>query len=526
MDTCDQSLQPGTDFRGIDGVDDDFARRNRLGGVEPPVWAPRPPPALAGTPRDALPDAAFADMAVGQVNRVLRESTVTNRLAFRAAGPTIWPPLFRRPAHGVVPIIEDPRFDGVDSFSAPEAEGDMRLFRNVIEQWALVTDGIAFRPRAWFPGDPAAPYPMIRKWSDEVAFVATNAHLRYWMPAAVPNFEHTFIGHYVGLRVAWGLSPTNTPALVREIFTNFYGEASESMRLYWHFVDQAWLIDPDASGGAYVHVRRWPRGSRDFGSFLIERASAEARTPEVKYRVEMARRNWMLFDAFMRMREGLAEGRWAGLDDDSEAYLSQVRELARRSREALAFGGDPESWYEREFDRRYRATFTAAALLARDYRFLTPRPIRIWKARFDGRNESGTDGWAGPDVPDGDWVETDTCMDTWGTLGHGGDLGVMWYRTRVVLPALPPKPDSARFWIGATDGTTRLFINGTPCPALLRDGRTAPEHAGFSQPATFDVSKALVAGTNVVAVRCERTDLNELGTGGILGAPCALYVAP
>ena len=43
------------------------------------------------------------------------------------------------------------------------------------------------------------------------------------------------------------------------------------------------------------------------------------------------------------------------------------------------------------------------------------------------------------------------------------------------------------------------------------------EFSGFGKPAQFDVTAAVKAGANRIAIVCERNWLNELGTGGLMG---------
>jgi hypothetical protein len=386
----------------------------------------------------------------------------------------------------------------------------------------LPADPAPGRRLAAFPGDPAAPYPLLGAWSDAIAGLRSNDAFHAWYPAAALNLEHTFPGHALALRLAWdgALDPV---AEVRDLFERFYGAAAQAMRLYWYYVDQIWDLEPDASDGGYAHLRRWPAGALEFGKLMLARAAREADTRPAAQRVEMASWNYALFSDFLTLRRRLADGDWDGLEHAAETYLARLRNCAARYRPAPVFGGHPDSTYEREFNRRYRATFTAASRLARDHAPLTPEPIRTWRWRFEPSNENPNDAWGAADVADAAWPATDTCLDTWATLGHGDDLGVMWYRARVVLDAPPTNAPPARLWIGATDGAVRVFVNGRPCPALLRGNRTAPEHTGFSQPARFAIEDAVRPGTNIVAVRCERTTVNARGASGILGAPAACY---
>ena len=78
-------------------------------------------------------------------------------------------------------------------------------------------------------------------------------------------------------------------------------------------------------------------------------------------------------------------------------------------------------------------------------------------------------------------------------------------------------------WLGATDGSAKVFVNGRHVPYVSADGKRADEAGGFIQPASFDVTGMIRAGdVNQLTVFCERRDLNELGTGGLMG-PVVVY---
>jgi hypothetical protein len=42
------------------------------------------------------------------------------------------------------------------------------------------------------------------------------------------------------------------------------------------------------------------------------------------------------------------------------------------------------------------------------------------------------------------------------------------------------------------------------------------------QPASWNITEAVKTGENQITILCERRDINEIGTGGIMG-PVAIY---
>ena len=98
----------------------------------------------------------------------------------------------------------------------------------------------------------------------------------------------------------------------------------------------------------------------------------------------------------------------------------------------------------------------------------------------------------------------------------------MWYRTDVNIPVTPPGR-RVYLWLGATDGTAKVFVNGKAIPWTDEKGDKKEQFEGYCRPASFDITDAVrPQAPNGIAILCTRTFLNELGTGGLL-APLVIY---
>ena len=113
-----------------------------------------------------------------------------------------------------------------------------------------------------------------------------------------------------------------------------------------------------------------------------------------------------------------------------------------------------------------------------------------------------------------------------------GRSGRMVYRAAQRLDALPAGK-RIYLWIGATDGSAKLFVNGKHVPFIVPEnagpyfrrnkaGDVVDAFVGYCRPAQFDITDIVKAGENQFTVLCERTILNELGTGGLMG-PVIIY---
>lgn len=164
------------------------------------------------------------------------------------------------------------------------------------------------------------------------------------------------------------------------------------------------------------------------------------------------------------------------------------------------------------------------------------KPMLEWKWKHNPGPESESLPWAAPGFDDSAWPLTHIVRDAWSDLGHhfsltdaaSGRSGRMAYRAAQKLPALPA--DKKVFlWIGATDGSAKLFVNGRHVPYILptktrthEKGDSVDAFSGYCRSAQFEITGLLSNGVNHFTILCDRTHLNELGTGGLMG-PIVLF---
>jgi hypothetical protein len=90
------------------------------------------------------------------------------------------------------------------------------------------------------------------------------------------------------------------------------------------------------------------------------------------------------------------------------------------------------------------------------------------------------------------------------------------------VPAVPAGK-KVYLWISSTDGTAKVFINGQHIPYVNAKGEKSDAFSGYCQAASFEVTAAInPGGANQITIIGGHPDLNELGTGGLIG-PVYLY---
>ncbi|MGE0608739.1 MAG: DUF4838 domain-containing protein [Pirellulales bacterium] len=362
----------------------------------------------------------------------------------------------------------------------------------------------------------AAPFPMIKKWSVDIPVVMQNG-CKFWQPETMPNFETSMHGLWLGLRMAW--DPTQKPAdIIDEINTKFYGHAGPQMAAYWDHIDRIWTDVPEYSGSGFYYMQRWTPEALATARRLMNEGLSAAQTAEEKFRVGLANESLLQQELFMKMRRDLAEGRYEHLAQEAAQWQDKHVELGETYKAQSCFsnaGWTPLTVAGLYFKAFYRATYEDAARVAANYKVVTP-PMRSWKIKDDQEKQGEAAGFAKIDFDDASWKQADPCTDSWSALGYHDYFGSMWYRTQVKLPAAPAGKKSY-LWIGSTDGSVKVFVNGQHIPYVNEKGESSPDFNGYCQPISLDITSALRPdGNNQISLFCTRTFFNELGTGGLL----------
>ena len=432
------------------------------------------------------------------------------------------PPVREKVHPNLVPQIAPITYARYHPISDESVPGNKDL-RALIEGWGKKAKQTSIYYYGFNLAETSAPMPMIARWSHDVPFALTN-NCRFWQPETQPNFETNMHGLYLSCRLAW--NPSLKPAeIIDDLHAKFYGNAAKEMAAYWHFIDDAWTKVPEYSGCGFGYLRRFTPERMREARRLIDLASQACKTPEEKQRERLAETSFALFERFIGLRRDLAEGNWTGLADGGEAWMKQVAKLGAEFESQYTFTrsrSKPNTLSASYFNAFYQRTYVAASKLANDQDLeRLALPIRRFRWAIDPDEKGEANGWMKADFKDAGWKTTDVCLETWSTLRQHDYFGSMWYRTEVMLPKVGPGK-SILLWVGATDGTAKVFINGKHVPWTSDKEDHADEFRGYCKAATWDVTRHVNPGAvNRIAILSKRTSFNELGTGGLL-APVTL----
>ncbi len=341
----------------------------------------------------------------------------------------------------------------------------------------------------------SCPFPMMTKWSRDLPILYAN-NVNLWTPETMPNFESTLPGMYLGVRMSW-YTKAAPKSILDEFFTRFYGSVEAPMREYWETIDEAWANVPEHAGCRFGHAVRFTPAVMKAAREALDQALAGSQTVMEYRRVKFANDSFREFELYMKIHNDLVSGRWRNLEKDTARWRGTWDSLRDEYKEQYAFS---------PYGNTYFGYYTAALVkdatrISQKCKILT-RPIRKWGYQVDKDKKGQGLGWSKPDFDDKEWKTTDPCVETWSALGLFDYFGTVWYRTKVKLPKLT-EGKRAFVWLGGTDGSTRLFVNGMHIPYVNAKGETVEQHGGFSPCilATHGLRKCLM----IRLALCHRT---------------------
>lgn len=586
----DRTIAPSTRYRGLWYADEDFKRRNRLGGQqlaaghaletyvtaeqrsEHPEWrasingkphrsrlewhlpqvadaiaqgvvraldrrhsnsaslSPGDGIELSTSPGDTTLDSGDMVTALGLPSATDRFLVLANRVAERVAerhpdvllgalaySRTFLPPRREAVHPHITPVIA-PILTCRAHPLTDEACPTARALRKAIEGWSERTPRLGYYAYLYNLSETSAPNPLIRRLSAEIPYLLWHKVV-FWQPETMPNFDTSLPGLWLSIRLPWD-SRLEPAAVLDDLYRGFYGAAAAPAQAYWEYMDSLWVDTPEHVGGWRSYMRRFTRDRMARARVLMDAALGAANTIAQHARLQLADEALRLFERFMGMQQDLWAGRLAGLKTSAARWKALVAGLAVLRESEFAFTGarwtGTETVSGRYFAQSIQPTLDDASRIAR-YRMLTKPPIRKLRIRFDVND---WDPCEAPGLDDSGWRETDIATESWATLDRGEYFGGACYRTRV---ALKPERDgeSSYLWLGRYDGTVRVLADGrelVPVDADRKRLRT-PKAKG---PQSFVLPPVKSAQTVVIAVRVRRSDLEELGGGG-LEAPVIVY---
>ncbi|MFA5042376.1 MAG: DUF4838 domain-containing protein [Kiritimatiellia bacterium] len=425
------------------------------------------------------------------------------------------PPAKQKVHPNVIPVIAPIDFNRHHPMTWTNHPNDAWLL-NMVEGWGKASPRIGYYAYGMNLAELSAPCPFITKWGTDIPIILSN-HCAFWMPETMNGWESMMPGFYLSTRLSF--NPSEKPeAILNEMWTRFYGAAAAPMGRYWTGMDRAWIDGKEYAGSGFGYLRIFTPEVMKAARADMDEALSKCRTIAEYKRVKLVDESLTLFELFMKMRRDWAAGRLAYLAYNMDDWRGSVRYLRARYKEQFVLGGLTLDYVNDQYGHAY----DEASRVARELTPLAPAMLK-WKFCHDKEKSAEALGWTKPEYDDAAWKTTHVVEETWSTIGHHNTMGWMAYRTKAQLAAVPAGK-KAFLWIGSTDASAKLFVNGQHVKYVVPEktywnakGDVIDASRGYCQPSMFDITAFLKPGANQITILCERNWLNEVGTGGLMG---------
>jgi hypothetical protein len=376
----------------------------------------------------------------------------------------------------------------------------------------------------------SAPNPFITKWGTDIP-VLLDSHLTEWSPETMAGWESMLPGYVLASRMTF-FGNEKADDILQDLWTRFYGPAAEPMGRYWRRIDQAWTGANEYAGAHWGYLRMFtPEVLAGARADINEALKMAGKPGSLEYRrVKLIDESLGLFEQYMKMRRDWATANLKNLGADYATWISGLSNMVAHYKNPA-----DDTYVQGRFgtfiypDGAIAGPYRAASRMEAEFARVGA-PLLEWKWKHNPGPEAASLPWTAPGFSDTNWLTTQVARDTWSSLGHHNTMteasanrsGRMAYRASQKLDALPAGK-KVFLWIGSTDGSAKVFVNGRHVKYVTPDkGEVKDAFSGYCQSARFDITASLKAGDNQFTILCERTWLNELGTGGLMG-PVVLY---
>ena len=467
---------------------------------------------------------AITDRYVHFANRIA-ERVVTKhphvKLGFLAYVQFTRPPLREKLHPALIPQLAPITYCRAHTIDDPTCESRQRI-RGLLEGWGKVSRNIAMYEYYFHLAEVAAPFPAIQRNLVELPIQYAN-RVTMWTPETLPNFESFTPGIYMGMRMAW--NPQSDPRVIlQDFFDKFYGDAAKPMAEYWQYIDDSWTNVPEHAGCGFSYLLRFTPDRLSGARNRMDAAIAACKNEMQRRRVAFADASLRQFELFMKLRRDFMACRFADLEADSQRWIATHQALGEKYADNFAFtktSWEPRTLSVAYFLAFYHNSYKDLARIGREFAIATP-PLLEWRYAVDEAKHGESQGWHLAEFAAQDWKLTDVAQQTWSTLGLDGYYGPVWYRRQVDLADIPAGK-RIYLWVGATDGRCKVFVNGQPASFKDPQGKVSSEATGYCEPFSFEITDLVRPNSNQqLTIVGTRTELNELGTGGLLG-PVLIY---
>ncbi|UCC97695.1 MAG: DUF4838 domain-containing protein [Phycisphaerales bacterium] len=411
------------------------------------------------------------------------------------------PTLNRRRAPNLVAWIAPIRYSRFHRIGSPSSPGRMQLAK-AIDNWAAAAERIAYRTYNYNLAECLVPFSKLSVWRHDIPYLKAKGCIGINLESLV-NWE--IYGPHLYQSIRLGYAPdADSDAMMDDYFMKFYGpRAGPLMKQYWLTIDEAFANMQCESGSFYaLHLVYTPERLKEL-SGLVQRASDITGNNEAySARVAMTAQGLQNAAQYIRIRNAMNKG------DFATAKRTYDQLYARNElEESKGYG----TRYTLAYLKRFLGThiLAGAEAVAPPNRLLQVLPDRM-KLTYDPADEGMAKGYHRPDFDDSKWMQVATYSNTLNAQGRPDIKSILWYRTSIACPTRRTNQTSgfSLFFTEVDGQAASVYVNGHEVASLGAQARR--------KPFEVDVTNALKAGRNIVAIKVDHTKITELSLGGIV----------
>jgi hypothetical protein len=460
------------------------------------------------------------------------------------------PALGRRLSPNLCAFMAPIRYCRLHEIGNPDCPSRLQQVE-MVDGWAKLADKLGYYNYMYNLADATLPFFKFTSCKKEFPYLAPRGLSA--MTMEVLSNWHIYGPHiYLGLRLAYD-PKADADAVMDDYWTKFFGPAATHMKAYWMGIDAAQGRLKSHAGGFYGLAQMYtPEFIGQCQASLNRAADAGKGDPTYAARVALHAQGLKSAIEYQQVCGAMAQGDFPKAGAILDAMIARIKGLAAKG---CANGEYGTAYLERFLKKTVDGGLAATAAPAKVLAVLPDE----WRFAHDPEAKGEERRWNQADFNDSQWVRAATYTKTLDTQGLEKTT-ILWYRTSFDLPQRAGKP---ALFFAEVDGWSDLYVNGkriamAAAPAKAKGakkgtqkGGAAPEknadkatpaaaqpaeakvetpegvlaptaqalHEGQARPrAPFqvDISEAVHAGRNVVALRVDHSKITELSLGGIL----------
>jgi hypothetical protein len=304
---------------------------------------------------------------------------------------------------------------------------------------------------------------------------------------------------YQSIRLAYDPG-ADADALMEDYFLKFYGpQAGPFLKQYWLSIDRAFADLKCESGSFFaLHLVYNSVFLEELDGLLRRATDAVKDEPTYAARVALTAEGFRNAQQYIQIRAAMGRG-------DFRTAQKIYDELYARNEREVTKGYSNN--YTPSYLNRFVGVHVAAGAraTAAPNRVVQVLPDRM-KLAYDVEDKGQEQSWHQPDFDDSAWRQVATYSNTLNAQGLPDTKSFLWYRTPINVPG---RHQRLSLFFTEVDGqAVVVYINGKQVASL---GKEASR-----KPFEVDVTEAVTAGKNFVALKVDHRKITELFLGGIV----------